>query len=36
MRRPGTIWPFLTTGFSIAAPTDRIRAWGGLTMASKL
>lgn len=26
MRRPGTIWPFLTTGFSTAAPTDRIAA----------
>jgi hypothetical protein len=35
MRRPGTIWPFLTTGFSIAAPTERIAACGGLTIASK-
>lgn len=26
MRRPGTIWPFLTTGFSMAAPTERMAA----------
>src|SRR5690606_34169200 len=35
MRVPTASWPFLTTGFSTAAPTARMQTLGGLMIAVK-